>query len=174
MKVAGIVSQGVRTVAKWNALDPNATHKVCTKCKEDKLMDEYHNNSKSADGKQSRCKACISEPPERTLEGQLAYRDSKYPTGEKRCSREGVLHPLSEFYVNRASMDGLQAHCKECAKKTTKEYDQANPDKVKERAHKWYEANREKHYANTLRWKRENPEKHAEYVKRSREGRTNT
>lgn len=156
-------------MAKWNALDPNATHKVCTKCKEDKMMDEYHNNKTSADGHQSRCKKCSSPNPIYTPAEQLAYRAKKYPAGEKTCSNEGIVYPLSEFYKNRCSKDGLQSHCKECAKKSTREYDQANPDKVKERAHKWYEENREYHYSKTLQWKRDHPEEHAEHVRRSLE-----
>lgn len=35
----------------------------------------------------------------------------------KKCSKCGRELPLSEFYLNRATFDGLQTWCKECQKK---------------------------------------------------------
>lgn len=32
--------------------------KICSKCSEEKSLDEFHNSSKSKDGKQSQCKSC--------------------------------------------------------------------------------------------------------------------
>lgn len=49
----------------------------------------------------------------------------------KRCPKCGRELPLSEFYLNRATRDGLQTWCKECQKKRVRSNytnNHCNPD----------------------------------------------
>ena len=39
-------------------IDPNQTHKVCTKCKEPKEVSQFSRHTKSPDGLQHQCKTC--------------------------------------------------------------------------------------------------------------------
>ena len=54
----------------------------------------------------------------------------------KKCSKCGEWKPISEFYKDKRSNDGLQSKCKKCRK----DYYENNKEKIKE----YYENNKEK------------------------------
>lgn len=48
----------------------------------------------------------------------------------KQCTKCGIEKSFEEYYKHPKGKYGLQARCKSCRKKTTREYDTNNPDKV--------------------------------------------
>ena len=53
--------------------------KVCTSCKIEKPLDDFHNNTKGCkDGKQSRCKPCQAEATRRVPNRSLKLSAAKY------------------------------------------------------------------------------------------------
>ena len=57
----------------------------------------------------------------------------------KRCSGCHKELPLSEFYKNKHSFDGLQAYCKICSKEKTRQYQKDHPEMFREISRRsWY------------------------------------
>ena len=65
----------------------------------------------------------------------------------KRCSGCHNELPLSEFYKNRCSPDGLQGYCKTCGKAKTKQYQKEKPEMFREISKRSWAKNREKRNA---------------------------
>lgn len=85
----------------------------------------------------------------------------------KRCSKCGKTKSISEFSKRKASPDGLNYTCRECAAQTAREWRGRNPGAFskwhaqnRERRadywRDWYEANRDKRSASYAAWAREN------------------
>jgi hypothetical protein len=70
-------------------------------------------------------------------------------TEEKRCTKCGIVKPLSDFYQAR---DGHHKVCKKCIGEWKRLYREKNKLKISEQQRAWYVANREK-YLETLRSK---------------------
>lgn len=62
----------------------------------------------------------------------------------KRCTKCGVVKPVSEFSKNRTCKDGYHSHCKECGVEYRRIYYRANREKVIEHIRKYREDNPEK------------------------------
>ncbi|MDA3814936.1 MAG: hypothetical protein PF549_01050 [Patescibacteria group bacterium] len=77
----------------------------------------------------------------------------------KKCYKCGELKPLTEFYKDRKSKDGLSYKCKKCDYKQTFNWRKNNPEKVKENKRKWRKNNHEKVIESSRRWRENNPEK---------------
>lgn len=46
----------------------------------------------------------------------------------KRCSNCNKMKPISEFYRDKSSIDGLTSRCKECDKEKSRQFYKDNPD----------------------------------------------
>ena len=57
--------------------------------------------------------------------------------GQKFCTSCSTLKPLSEFYPLNGPRFGVSSWCKECGRKKSKKYYDANTEKVKERNRKY-------------------------------------
>ena len=78
----------------------------------------------------------------------------------KRCSKCGKEKELDKFPIyNRNNKCHLKSYCKECAVKMTKEWRNANPERVKELKNKWYKENPEKVREMKNKWVSDNREK---------------
>jgi hypothetical protein len=73
---------------------------------------------------------------------------------EKLCGKCGETKPLSEFYKNRTTKDGLQTRCKICCKAA---------------ANDWNQKNRERSRANATRWRKNNLDRVRETARKRRE-----
>jgi hypothetical protein len=62
----------------------------------------------------------------------------------KRCSKCHKELPLSEFWKNKSSRDGLQAYCKKCAKERTKQHQKEHPEIYREISKRSWWKNRKK------------------------------
>jgi len=92
--------------------------KVCSKCNENKKLDEFYINSKGALGKASQCKKCKS-----------TYGASRYQN-----NKEKILKSCKEYRDNN----------KEKRKATVKSYCQNNKEKISAYGYKWRSINKEK------------------------------
>ena len=121
--------------------------KKCTKCGETKLLEEFHKNETTKDGRINKCRQCSNESY-RNREYELTCQNPdcgkefihcfkrKFchecsPTrmtqegvaeGNKRCSKCGTEKKLSEFYTRKGSPDGREGRCKNCINNSRKKY----------------------------------------------------
>lgn len=104
--------------------------KVCTKCKIEKPLSEFHNCKSKPDGKFSACKECRN-----------SYNKAKAKEiGHAELYRRAVERD-PEYYKQRSA-----------------DYYKANRDKIKARTRAWSEANRERKIENSKRHYSENKE----------------
>ena len=69
--------------------------KKCTRCGEEKGLDQFGRNKASTDGRAWKCLQCVS-------------------VVKKRCTRCGEKKSLDEFHRNKASKDGRKSRCCQC------------------------------------------------------------
>ena len=76
---------------------------------------------------------------------------------------------FSEFYKDKNKKHGLRHECKVCTAERTKQYYEANKERIAERLKRHYEANKEKIAEYKKQYREANKEKIAEYHKQYRE-----
>ena len=72
----------------------------------------------------------------------------------KYCPKCENVYPATAeyFHLNSRSKDGFAFRCKACAKQATRDWNAANPDRVKANSRRWREANPELAKANNKTW----------------------
>jgi len=88
--------------------------KICTKCKNEKLLNEFHKDKRSNDGLMSWCKSCRSNYNKSINNNQMPL--------QKQCFKCGLKKDSNQFYKDKRSNDGLVSWCKSCRSKNQKEY----------------------------------------------------
>jgi predicted transcriptional regulator len=91
--------------------------KVCSKCKIDKPLGEYHKDRKGRLGCAAACKVCESKRKKRSYgpTSDLKMKGVRLNTDtHKWCPSCSSLLERAEFYNNRAAKDGLKSECKSC------------------------------------------------------------
>ena len=73
----------------------------------------------------------------------------------KTCTKCGEVKGLGEFHKKSAAKDGLQDYCKSCESETSKDWYEANKDRLAE----YREANKDRIAATFKYWYEANPEK---------------
>jgi hypothetical protein len=81
-------------------LIPGATSKVCPKCKIEKVLDDYHNNTKAADGKASWCKSCEYEKSKQLAQNKKILVFEKYGGCVCVCCGESEISFLTIDHIN--------------------------------------------------------------------------
>ena len=107
--------------------------KVCTKCKNEKALDDFHDAPRMRLGKQSRCKACQVESTKKwrrestdsylmsgrkTASKNKAYWRTHNPyeeTKTRRCPHCDTDKPSLDFDECHSLSDGLQSWCRLCS-----------------------------------------------------------
>jgi hypothetical protein len=117
--------------------DFNEIKKVCLGCGGNpKPLSEFYKNSKSRDGRTSRCKLCILSAVteyRNSLSDMLSVQDQI--DKKKVCRRcGGDPMPLKDFYSDKSSPDGHRSSCKKCVLRAVSAYQQAHPEKVRARS----------------------------------------
>jgi hypothetical protein len=115
----------------------NAGSKRCTKCGEEKPLEEFHRRSDVPDGRTSRCKACekarkaafYAENRERILARTTAYQLRNRERAAAATARWRERHP--EYFEAR----------REHARQATRAWNAANPERKKAADAKWYREN---------------------------------
>jgi hypothetical protein len=117
--------------------------KICTRCKENKPLSEYHKRSESKAGTMSACKVCRNSYNKKKAEEighdvSYAIRKAKNPELEKKKSRDYYLANSETLKSNtrRNARSNPQLH----AKKKAEEY-LRNKEKYIYRASQWAEKN---------------------------------
>ncbi|MFJ7489705.1 HNH endonuclease [Streptomyces sp. NPDC097727] len=94
------------------------------KCGVSKQLDAFHKRKKSTDGRHHICKVCRAVNPE-------TYRPQGAPRPDcKTCTRCREEKPLGEFTFKG---DYTMSRCKPCLREVSKEWYQANPERVRAR-----------------------------------------
>ena len=83
--------------------------KVCTKCKINKPLEEYHNLKNGVYGKHSNCKVC-----RKTYRQYLSF--IKPINGQIKCEKCNVIKSVNDFYKDSSKSTGLQSYCISCQK----------------------------------------------------------
>jgi 5-methylcytosine-specific restriction endonuclease McrA len=80
-------------------------------------------------------------------------------TMKKICASCLKLKPISEFYKDARSKDGLYTRCKKCHSKSTKKWQESNAEKFKEDNMKWKNTHKKQRNEQNKKWARAHPEK---------------
>lgn len=110
--------------------------KICTKCKVEKPLDEFHKRKIGKFGRQPRCKVCVAEHYQKNRE-RVLMRQRRY-----REANPGKLHEKDRrYYVkNRGRISEKK-----------RQYREANPGKLRERERRYHEENPEKKAARSAK-----------------------
>lgn len=162
--------------------------KQCCKCKEWKPATNgfFCNHKTGPLGLRSNCKQCDSKWCEVNQGGAEHGRNMITIDNKKQCSKCKEWQPATnEFFSNyKSGVLGLNSQCKQCSRKisrkwyeanpervkeTSRKWQKANPEKAKEKKRKWRNANRERVRENNRKWCEANLERHKENCRRWRE-----
>jgi hypothetical protein len=77
--------------------------KTCTRCKQDKSLDEFPKRAKSTDGLASWCKTCKSEYSARVYQTNEDYREKRRKTSENRRAANREL--LWQYLLDHPCVD---------------------------------------------------------------------
>ena len=77
----------------------------------------------------------------------------------KKCRKCNEVLPVSEFYKNSKSKDGLACYCKKCCVKRSTEYYHAHREERLEYGNKYFENRREEHRKYTREYHAKNKER---------------
>lgn len=75
---------------------------------------------------------------------------------EKFCSKCETIKLRKEFYLRKASIDGLSHRCIACDKIEAKLWREKNPERAKATTQAWREVNKNRHLDHAASWKRKN------------------
>ena len=146
--------------------------KVCSKCKIEKPLTEYHKSKKTKTGVRSFCKKCRNayeaeyreNNPEKVKASRKKYREN---------NREKVRASQKRYEENNP--EKIKAYRKEYVEKNRekrkaylKKYREESPEKIKASRKKYEENNPEKVKASRKKYRDKNPEKFRLYAQRRR------
>jgi 5-methylcytosine-specific restriction endonuclease McrA len=134
--------------------------KVCRRCNETKLLDEFDRNPRGIQGRDACCKVCKRA---RVVERMIARQEAEargdfVPPTSKKCCRCGEEKPVEQFKRNRSAADGYHPECKVCCKAAR----DANQDAILDYARRYYADHAEERRAYARKYRETNPEKAAE------------
>lgn len=141
--------------------------KICTKCKQEKPLEEFRKSNKGLQGRQQRCKKCMKE------QGRENYQKNKKEILLK-IKRYGEENPekvreWKQKYINNNLEKVRESKCEhykknkdhykiyrtenlERRRESNKEWAQKNPEKVKESRAKWLKNKPELQKQSNLKW----------------------
>ncbi len=144
------------------------TMKMCSKCKETKLLDMFCRDKYKKDGYFSSCKTCqksfYEANKEKILERDKAYREANK---EKITEREKAHYEANKEKITERAKAYREANKEKIAERT-KAYREANKEKINEIQKAYKEANKEKILERAKAYYEANRDKHAEYCSRRR------
>lgn len=115
--------------------------KICSKCKEEKLLIEFHKDKYTKDGYYNWCKICVRKYKSKTKDKEPIEE------GMKVCSYCKIKKSSKEFHKNKNNKDGFSIYCKKCFKEIQKEweekvnYKEKYKDRIKKNNKLWYNNN---------------------------------
>lgn len=152
--------------------------KVCTICKTDKALSEFHKHTRSRGlvaqrggmGVGSWCKVCKAERRKPGLTAARQRAEDLAERGLKECTKCSVVKPIREFHVSRVTKDGRAYRCPDCVNANGRKWREENPDayrlwsadkkaELHRRNRQWREQNQEHLSRSFAAWARANPDK---------------
>jgi len=110
--------------------------KVCSKCKIEKSVDEFHKDNKAKDGLKSNCKECC-KTKYYSLEKNKKVKLKKdrarmlLENNKKVCTKCGIEKSVDEFYKAKKGRVGFKSRCKKCMDEVTTKWAKNNKEKVR-------------------------------------------
>jgi transposase-like protein len=120
--------------------------KQCPKCKEYKLLDEYHSDKRRAFGKRPKCKSCDKQYYQENKERIKQYREE---------NKERILKYVRHFYQEN----------KGSKKQYAKQYREENKERINLKNKQYREENKER----IKQWREENKEHAKQYYQENKE-----
>ncbi len=87
---------------------------------------------------------------------------------KKRCSRCGIVKPVSEFGKDASRKDGLNVWCKSCKRECDRQYYKSHAGEIANKKHQYWADNVEEIAAYRHQWWIDNPDKARAYLARRR------
>ncbi len=97
--------------------------KVCSKCRESKVTEEFSKDKSRSDGLGHYCKKC-NKKRVYNYHNQMKNRNIGEVVGppKKKCPRCDVVKVAGEFFKTKCNKDGLYSYCKKCSREKSKDY----------------------------------------------------
>lgn len=61
----------------------------------------------------------------------------------KKCMADGLMHPVENFYKQKANKTGLDSYCKQCRNKYTNEYRRTHRTRMAELQRQYYQSKKQ-------------------------------
>jgi 5-methylcytosine-specific restriction endonuclease McrA len=176
-------------MADWLGVDVSEdtpASKRCTKCGEDKPLNEYHPQRDGKYGIRGDCRVCVNVARRaKNSSGPRAQARAAERPGFKCCNRCWEVKPVGDFALASGGLYGVRGDCRECqhaaqAERNRKRYASdleyrarrlaenarqraEHPEAVRECQQRYYRKNREAVLAYSREWSRQNNLKRREY-----------
>jgi hypothetical protein len=136
--------------------------KRCTKCGEEKPLDEFHKSARSSDGRQYWCKVCLIAAARQSAQANPEAKrraDRKYSASEKNKANRKVRRegPQRETILEQ-KRQSWDRHKEENARRA-REARKRDPERFREYYRRKYEKDREKILEQNRAWAVANPDK---------------
>ena len=92
--------------------------KVCSKCHQEKNVDDFYKRKTSKDGLRSCCKECENNVK------PIIIRETKV------CSKCHIEKSVNDFHKSKQSLDGFRPDCKDCFSDNSKRYYEENKQSI--------------------------------------------
>jgi len=104
--------------------------KVCCRCKQEKLRNDFAILKQSVDGLRGHCTSCENEYTKNKRKELSSRKEINIPE-ERVCYTCKVIKSKSEFFSEKGHWSGLSKDCKICSKDRCVKYRKENKDKIK-------------------------------------------
>lgn len=148
--------------------------KICSKCKRKLEVTNFGKNHCTKDKLQTWCNKCRSQGHKedirkKNMKNGFIIKEIIIPKeGMKICSICKRELTIDNFGKCKRTKAGLRYDCKECHRKSSKEYRTANKDKIKESSKQYREKNHDKLITHARKYYEDNVEYKADYAKKYR------
>jgi hypothetical protein len=137
--------------------------KICTKCGEEKDINEFGPKKTSPDRHTTRCRKCLAEDKREYLSRPNNEKEVP-PEGTHKCSKCGEIKALEKFHKRVTCKDGYSQVCLCCSNKYNDTWKLENREQHLQSRKDWYNANIETEHARMLAYHKRNYKRlHAKY-----------
>lgn len=139
--------------------------KVCTKCHQEKPLSEFSKAKTGKFGVRGDCQECRKSPRIKEKEHRL----SLVPKGFKLCSKCNKELPITEFWNDKKTSDGLNNWCISCSKEDKKRYNLEYKSEISANKRNYYLLNKYKISNYKKEFVKKNKNKIREYLVKYRQ-----
>lgn len=148
--------------------------KKCTRCGEEKELEEFGSKKSSIDGRDTRCKKCLAE-----IKREWVARPKKekevIPDGFHKCSKCGEIKPIETFHKRARCKDGYSHVCMVCSNKYNDKWKKEHREQHLTTRKKNYYKNIDREHKRMLKYHKKNfsvlKKKHQEWLINNKDAR---